>query len=80
MFFERAERELTKEEPWSTSPVDRMRWSEQPQDCWQMENMQKSASTSKSLGTHLRFWRDKLFWRWLFSHKQVIQQHPFTKQ
>ena len=71
MFFERIERELTDGEPWSAFPVNRMEWSNQHRDYWEMEKTQKPTSTHKPLRTNLRFWRNWGFWKWLFSGKQV---------
>ncbi len=71
MFFERIERELTDGEPWSAFPVNRMEWSDQHRDYWEIENTQKPTSTHKPLRTNLRFWRNWGFWKWLFSGKQV---------
>jgi len=80
MFFERIERELTDGEPWSAFPVNRMDWSDQKRDCWEVENRQKHTSTHRPLTANLISWRNWAFWKWLPSGKQGFQKHPFTKQ
>lgn len=80
MFFERVERELTNNEPWSPIPVDRTQLGDQPQDCWQVESTEKPHVISKPVINYPKWWRNTVFWKWLFSDKQVAQQRPFTKQ
>ncbi|MBR8836456.1 MAG: hypothetical protein DSM106950_21165 [Stigonema ocellatum SAG 48.90 = DSM 106950] len=77
--FEQMERELTDGEPWSPYSLHRMEWSDHRRDCWEIENTQKPISTRRPLINHLKFWRNWVFWKWVFSAKQVVQQNPSTK-